>query len=165
MINISLYCFFWLTFTKLKDNSHYFHSYQQEVFEARYSKIPQEESCPAPQQRTDKAKDRVLNLSTSASSETESSTDAESSSEEVATQLANLKERVGIGCTCQWPYKFLRRLPLQCILPYFFIDDWLLSWKLSAISWTDLPRYPWWNQRRKTSWKRRRDPKKRILPD
>lgn len=71
--------------------------YQQEVFEARYLKIPQEEDCPVPQQRADKGKgDRVGSLSTSASSESESSSEAESSSEEVATQLANLKERVGI---------------------------------------------------------------------
>lgn len=100
---MSLYWFCGLTlaFSKLKDYSQYFHSYQQEVFEARYLKIPQEESCPGPQQCADKGKEGVLSLSTSASSDSESSSEAESSSEEVATQLANLKERVGIDCTCQ----------------------------------------------------------------
>nr|XP_046248326.1 bromodomain testis-specific protein isoform X2 [Scatophagus argus] len=68
----------------------------QEVFEARYLKVPQEtEGCSTPHQRADKGKgDRVGSLSTSASSESESSTETESSSEEVATQLANLKERL-----------------------------------------------------------------------
>lgn len=80
------------------------HLYQQEVFESRYQKIPQE-NCPVPLQQTDKGKgDRVGSLATSASSETESSSEAESSSEEVATQLANLKERVGIYAACNMEY-------------------------------------------------------------
>ncbi|KAI3369086.1 hypothetical protein L3Q82_026053 [Scortum barcoo] len=67
----------------------------QDVFEARYSKVPQEEEgCSIPQQGVDKGKDRVGSLSTSESSESESSSDAESSSEEVAMQLASLKERL-----------------------------------------------------------------------
>lgn len=70
----------------------------QEVFEARYLKVPQEaEHCSIPQQRVDKGKgDRVGSLSTSVSSESESSSEAEGTSEVVATQLADLKERVGI---------------------------------------------------------------------
>lgn len=72
--------------------------YQQEVFEARYLKVPQEaEGRSILHQRDDKGKgDRVESVSTSASSESESSSEAESSSEEVTMQLANLEERVGI---------------------------------------------------------------------
>ncbi|XP_070688157.1 bromodomain testis-specific protein [Pempheris klunzingeri] len=68
----------------------------QEIFEARYLKVPQEaEGCFVPHQRDDKGKgDGVGSLPTSESSESESSSEAESSSEEVATQLANLKERL-----------------------------------------------------------------------
>uniref|UniRef100_A0A8P4G162 Bromodomain-containing protein 2 n=1 Tax=Dicentrarchus labrax TaxID=13489 RepID=A0A8P4G162_DICLA len=68
----------------------------QDIFEARYLKVPQEtEGCSMPPQRVDKRKgDRVGSLSTSASSESESSSEAESSSEEVASQLASLEERL-----------------------------------------------------------------------
>ncbi|XP_054458737.1 bromodomain testis-specific protein isoform X2 [Anoplopoma fimbria] len=63
----------------------------QEVFEARYLKVPQEECCPIPHQRVDKEeKDRAQ----SSTSESESSSLAESSSEEVAMQLANLEEQL-----------------------------------------------------------------------
>nr|XP_020465718.1 bromodomain testis-specific protein isoform X2 [Monopterus albus] len=70
----------------------------QDVFEARYLKVPQEpEGCPVPPQRVVKGNvDRVGSLSTSASSESESSLDTESSSEEVALQLANLEERLKV---------------------------------------------------------------------
>ncbi|XP_029002104.1 bromodomain testis-specific protein isoform X2 [Betta splendens] len=55
----------------------------QDVFEARYLKIPQEpEGCS------------LSHLSTSASSKSDSSSEAENSSEEVASQLANLEERL-----------------------------------------------------------------------
>ncbi|XP_039985051.1 bromodomain testis-specific protein isoform X2 [Xiphias gladius] len=68
----------------------------QEIFEARYLKVPQEpEGCSIPRHRVIKGKgDRVGSLSTSASSVSESSSEAESSSEEVAMQLANLEERL-----------------------------------------------------------------------
>ncbi|XP_070817506.1 bromodomain testis-specific protein isoform X1 [Chaetodon trifascialis] len=63
----------------------------QEVFEARYLKVPrQAEDCSTSHQQGDKRKG---SLSTSASSESESSSEAESSSE-VATQLASLEERL-----------------------------------------------------------------------
>ncbi|XP_031728800.1 bromodomain testis-specific protein isoform X2 [Anarrhichthys ocellatus] len=63
----------------------------QEVFEARYLKVPQEERCPIPHQRVDKGKkDRVQN----STSESESSSEAESSSGEMTTQLANLEEQL-----------------------------------------------------------------------
>ena len=76
----------------------------QEIFEARYLKVPQEpEGCSIPCQRVVKEKgDRVGSLSTSASSVSESSSEAESSSEEVAIQLANLEERVGNGANGFW---------------------------------------------------------------
>ncbi|XP_039668277.1 bromodomain testis-specific protein isoform X3 [Perca fluviatilis] len=68
----------------------------QEVFEARYLKVPQEaEGFSLPHRRDDKGKgDGVPNVSTSASSESESSSEAQSSSEEVAIQLANIEERL-----------------------------------------------------------------------
>ncbi|XP_026200718.1 bromodomain testis-specific protein isoform X1 [Anabas testudineus] len=68
----------------------------QDVFEARFMKVPQEpEGCPLPRHRVNKGKgDRVGSLSTSESSESDSSSEAESSSEEVAMQLANLEERL-----------------------------------------------------------------------
>ncbi|XP_045904849.1 bromodomain testis-specific protein isoform X1 [Micropterus dolomieu] len=66
----------------------------QEIFEGRYLKVPQgAEDCSIPRQRVDKGKgDRVV--STSASSESASSSEAEGSPEEVAMQLANLNERL-----------------------------------------------------------------------
>ncbi|XP_018525518.1 bromodomain testis-specific protein isoform X2 [Lates calcarifer] len=68
----------------------------QDIFEARYLKVPQEpEVCSIPRQRAIMGKgDRIGSLSTSASSESESSSEADSSSEEVAMQLANLEERL-----------------------------------------------------------------------
>ncbi|KAM3619468.1 uncharacterized protein V6R79_008716 [Siganus canaliculatus] len=67
----------------------------QDIFEARYQKIPHEtEGCSVPLQFDKRKGNRVGSLSTSASSESESSSDAESSSEEVASQLATLKERL-----------------------------------------------------------------------
>ncbi|XP_061894920.1 bromodomain testis-specific protein-like isoform X2 [Entelurus aequoreus] len=63
----------------------------QEVFEARFAKLPQE-----PLRRVDESKgQRVGGQSTlPTSSESESSSDAESSSEEVTTQLAHLEEQL-----------------------------------------------------------------------
>ncbi|XP_044217523.1 bromodomain testis-specific protein isoform X3 [Thunnus albacares] len=68
----------------------------QDVFEARYLKVPQKsDGCSVPRQRVDKGKgERVRSPSTSASSESESSSEPEGSSEEVAMQLANLEERL-----------------------------------------------------------------------
>ncbi|XP_059197130.1 bromodomain testis-specific protein isoform X2 [Centropristis striata] len=68
----------------------------QEIFEARYLKVPQDaESCSIPHQRTEKGQgDGVTSASTSPSSESESSSETASPSEEVATQLANLQERL-----------------------------------------------------------------------
>ncbi|XP_049911904.1 bromodomain testis-specific protein isoform X2 [Epinephelus moara] len=67
----------------------------QEVFEARYLKVPQEAEGSIPHHRADKGQgDGVGSVSTSESSETESSIEAESPSEEVAVQLANLEERL-----------------------------------------------------------------------
>ncbi|XP_069560081.1 bromodomain testis-specific protein isoform X6 [Brachyistius frenatus] len=69
---------------------------QQEVFEARYLKVPQEpEDCSTSHQVIDKGKGkRVGSLSTSASSESESSSEAESAPEEMAMQLACLGKRL-----------------------------------------------------------------------
>ncbi|XP_061833430.2 bromodomain testis-specific protein-like isoform X2 [Nerophis lumbriciformis] len=63
----------------------------QEVFEARFAKLPQE-----PLRQVDESRgQRVGGQSTlPTSSESESSSDAESSSEEVTTQLANLEEQL-----------------------------------------------------------------------
>lgn len=98
--------------------------YQQEVFEARYQKISQE-NCPVAQQQVDKGKGhRVGSLTTSASSETQSSSEAESSSEEVATQLANLKERVGIYTPVTKSSDVFR---LRALSPNCLIHGWLLS--------------------------------------
>ncbi|XP_029285772.1 bromodomain testis-specific protein isoform X2 [Cottoperca gobio] len=68
----------------------------QEVFEARYLKVPQgTDVCSIPNRRLDKGiGDRVGSVSTSASSESESSSEAEGSSEVVSVQLANLEERL-----------------------------------------------------------------------
>uniref|UniRef100_A0A8C2ZN55 Bromodomain, testis-specific n=1 Tax=Cyclopterus lumpus TaxID=8103 RepID=A0A8C2ZN55_CYCLU len=64
----------------------------QEVFEARYLKVHQEESCPIPHQRVDHGK---KDRGQSSTSESESSSEAESSSSgEVALQLANLEEQL-----------------------------------------------------------------------
>ncbi|XP_022076481.2 bromodomain testis-specific protein isoform X1 [Acanthochromis polyacanthus] len=70
----------------------------QDVFEARFLKVPQElESCSVSHQLVDKGKgSRVGSLSTSESSDSESSSEAESPSEEVATQLASLEERLKV---------------------------------------------------------------------
>ncbi|XP_051929809.1 bromodomain testis-specific protein isoform X3 [Hippocampus zosterae] len=72
----------------------------QEVFEARYAKVPQEPAgtcLPAPH-RLDKLKGDCAGSLPAASSasgnESESSSDTESSSQEVATQLANLEEKL-----------------------------------------------------------------------
>lgn len=74
--------------------------------------------------------------------------------------------RSGLVSAWQWPCKwFLRRYSVECIWPNCVINGWLLSWKLSVISWRNLPRSPWWNQRRETSWKRKKEPKKRTLRD
>ncbi|KAM7388725.1 hypothetical protein PAMP_024882 [Pampus punctatissimus] len=68
----------------------------QDVFEARYFKVPQEpDGFSIPRQRVDKGKgEGVGSPSTSATSESESSSEPEGSSEEVAMQLANLEERL-----------------------------------------------------------------------
>uniref|UniRef100_A0A3B4ZTQ4 Bromodomain-containing protein 2 n=1 Tax=Stegastes partitus TaxID=144197 RepID=A0A3B4ZTQ4_9TELE len=68
----------------------------QEVFEARFLKVPQEsEGCSVSHPLVVKgAGSRVGSLSTSESSDSESSSEAESPSEEVAMQLANLEERL-----------------------------------------------------------------------
>ncbi|XP_068508282.1 bromodomain testis-specific protein isoform X1 [Syngnathus scovelli] len=72
----------------------------QEVFEARYAKVPQElaECCVAAPRRLDKPKgecvgSRSLSARSSSSSESESSSNTESSSQ-VAAQLANLEEKL-----------------------------------------------------------------------
>ncbi|XP_068175400.1 bromodomain testis-specific protein [Antennarius striatus] len=66
----------------------------QEVFEARYLKLPQEtEGGSISHQQVNKVKATVGCLSTS-SSRSDISSEAGSSSEEVATQLASLKERL-----------------------------------------------------------------------
>nr|XP_040040880.1 bromodomain testis-specific protein [Gasterosteus aculeatus aculeatus] len=63
----------------------------QEVFEARYLKVPQEECCAIPYQRVDKAKKERVQSSTP---ECRSSSEDESSSSfEQASQLANLKDQ------------------------------------------------------------------------
>ncbi|XP_034439128.1 bromodomain testis-specific protein isoform X2 [Hippoglossus hippoglossus] len=68
----------------------------QDIFEARYLKVPQEpEGGSVPRQQVINGKgDRVGNMSTSASSVSESSSEEDSSSGEVSMQLANLEERL-----------------------------------------------------------------------
>ncbi|XP_037326086.2 bromodomain testis-specific protein [Pungitius pungitius] len=61
----------------------------QEVFEARYLKVPQEECCAIPHQRVDKGKKERVQSESKSSSEDESS-----SSSEQASQLANLKDQL-----------------------------------------------------------------------
>lgn len=74
----------------------------QEVFEARYVKVPQE-GCLFPHPCSDKGKGETIGMS-STSSGSESGSEVESASEEVAAQLANLKERVRIAHSlCKWP--------------------------------------------------------------
>ncbi|TNN72850.1 Bromodomain testis-specific protein [Liparis tanakae] len=63
----------------------------QEVFEARYLKVTQEQSCPVPQQRVDHGKKDRCQSSTS---ESESSSEAEGASEVVSLQLASLEEQL-----------------------------------------------------------------------
>lgn len=73
----------------------------QEVFEARYVKIPQE-GCRCPHLSSNEERGDGVEMS-STTSESESCSDG--ASEEVATQLANLKERVGIThLLCVWPF-------------------------------------------------------------
>ncbi|XP_010732649.1 bromodomain testis-specific protein isoform X1 [Larimichthys crocea] len=69
----------------------------QEIFEARYLKVPQEaESCSIPPHRFEKGNgDRVQSPSSdSESSDSELSSEEKSSSKEVATQLAHLEEKL-----------------------------------------------------------------------
>ncbi|KAF3835704.1 hypothetical protein F7725_028262 [Dissostichus mawsoni] len=68
----------------------------QDVFEARYLKVPEGvDVCPIPRQQLDKGKaERVGSVSTSASSESDRSSEAESSSGGVSVQLANLEEQL-----------------------------------------------------------------------
>lgn len=121
----------------------------QEVFEARYLKVPQED-CLSTHPCSDTGQGEPAGTSSS-SSDSESCSEAESSSEEVAMQLANLKERVRIT-------------PVNGLFSPLFLlfYGWFYSWKLSAISWADLPRCPQRNKR-KAGWKGRKYPKKRIL--
>lgn len=88
------------------------------MFEARYLKIPQEpEGGGAPLWRVEKG-NRTGSLSTSASSDSESSTNAEGSSkeekEEVAVQLASLEEKV--GPTLRRRGKYVCGLSSLCLL-------------------------------------------------
>lgn len=65
----------------------------QEVFEARYEKIPLESVSCCPGQKVEKVKKNVVNVSSSESSESDSSSEMENTNEEdVAVQLANLEE-------------------------------------------------------------------------
>ncbi|XP_035763327.1 bromodomain testis-specific protein isoform X2 [Neolamprologus brichardi] len=68
----------------------------QEVFEARYLKLPHEaESCQTPHQQEREKGNRNGSLSTSESSDSKSSSSEEEfSSEEIATQLANLEDQL-----------------------------------------------------------------------
>ncbi|KAK1896788.1 Bromodomain testis-specific protein [Dissostichus eleginoides] len=68
----------------------------QDVFEARYLKVPEGvDVCSIPRQQLDKGKaERVGSVSTSASSESDRSSEAESSSGGVSVQLANLEEQL-----------------------------------------------------------------------
>ncbi|XP_077573189.1 bromodomain testis-specific protein isoform X1 [Stigmatopora nigra] len=67
----------------------------QEVFEARYAKLPQESD---PGRQPDKPKsicvEQLSSSDSSSSSESDSSSDTRSSAEEVATQLASLEEKL-----------------------------------------------------------------------
>lgn len=78
------------------------HFCPQEVFEARYAKVPQEGSL-FPHPCSDKGQGETVGM-LSTSSESESCSEVESSSERVAVQLANLKERVSIThLLWKWP--------------------------------------------------------------
>lgn len=77
------------------------HFCPQEVFEARYVKIPQEASY-FPHPCSDRAQGETVGM-LSTTSDSESCSEAEGPSEQVAEQLANLKERVSIT---HWLYKW-----------------------------------------------------------
>uniref|UniRef100_A0A8C6SIV4 Bromodomain testis-specific protein n=1 Tax=Neogobius melanostomus TaxID=47308 RepID=A0A8C6SIV4_9GOBI len=65
----------------------------QEVFEARYAKIPMEPGSSVPVQKIQKVKEeRVVNVPASGSSDSDSPSETENSTEDVATQLTNLEE-------------------------------------------------------------------------
>lgn len=65
----------------------------QDVFEARYAKIPVDSVSSVPVRKMDKVKkERVASVSTSGSSDSDSSSETENSTEDVAVQLANLEE-------------------------------------------------------------------------
>lgn len=87
----------------------------QEVFEARYAKIPQDGGLSPPPSPD---KGRGETGTASSSSDSDSSSEAESSSGEVATQLASLKERVGRARSL-WLTCFSRILSrsLSCLVP------------------------------------------------
>lgn len=72
--------------------------HQQEVFDARYLKVPQQpESNFIPTQQHEKGKEYgVESASTSNGSESENLSESNSSSEKMAVQLASLEKRVGI---------------------------------------------------------------------
>lgn len=70
------------------------HFCPQEVFEARYVKVPQEASY-FPHPCSDQAQGETVGM-LSTTSDSESCSEAEGPSEQVAEQLANLKERVSI---------------------------------------------------------------------
>uniref|UniRef100_A0A4W6D0A2 Bromodomain-containing protein 2 n=1 Tax=Lates calcarifer TaxID=8187 RepID=A0A4W6D0A2_LATCA len=113
----------------------------QDIFEARYLKVPQEpEVCSIPRQRAIMGKgDRIGSLSTSASSESESSSEADSSSEEVAMQLANLEERLK-AVSDQ-----LKRLMIISYGLYFIISNG----ELSMLQYDDVPSIPMTYQEKK----------------
>lgn len=74
----------------------------QEVFEARYAKVPHE-GCLFPPPCSDRGQGETVGI-LSTSSGSESCSEVEGASEEVAMQLANLKERVRIDrLLCKWP--------------------------------------------------------------
>lgn len=93
------YCATWIVSisqpAQLNQNSKCF--CQQEVFEARYLKVPQTEALPLTHHQEEKTKrNTVESMSTSTSSDSESSSETQRPPEEVAMQLASLEERVGI---------------------------------------------------------------------
>ncbi|XP_015817816.3 bromodomain testis-specific protein isoform X1 [Nothobranchius furzeri] len=69
----------------------------QDVFETLYKKIPQEpEDCSKSLKAADKVKRRVGSISTSESSDSETSSEAEGPSDQFAMQLAHLKEKLQV---------------------------------------------------------------------
>lgn len=124
----------------------------QEVFEARYVKVSQEGS-PVPRSCSELGQGETVGM-LSTSSDSESCSGVESSSEEVAMQLANLKERVSA------PHSLCKKAFFWVLL---MLCDWLVpqlkvvSHQLSRL--TQIPS----KKQKKNRLKREKIPKEKDL--